>query len=136
MDAQSSESEQTTPAAKVVRGVQPNEPPYPSKLRAWFAVAVLMGIYINSFLDRQILSLLVEDIKGSLALSDTQMGMIMGPAFAIFYSVAGLPIGWLVDRKSRPLIIIVGHLYLCQCVDWSRTGAADRCTGDRLSVPR
>ena len=111
MDAQSSESEQTTPASEVGHAVRPNEPPYPSQLRAWFTVAVLMGIYINSFLDRQILSLLVEDIKDTLVLSDTQMGMIMGPAFAIFYAFAGLPIGWLVDRKSRPLIIIFGQMF-------------------------
>ena len=45
MDAQSSASEQTTPASEVVPAVQPNEPPYPSQLRAWCTVAVLMGIY-------------------------------------------------------------------------------------------
>ncbi len=111
MDPHSSETTEPTPASEAMPDVPPSEPPYPSPWKAWFTVAVLVGIYMNSFLDRQILGLLVEDIKASLSLSDTQMGLIGGPAFAIFYAFGGLPIGYLVDRKSRPLIIVFGQIF-------------------------
>jgi MFS family permease len=111
MDPHSSETTEPAAASDAMRAVQPSEPPYPSPWKAWFTVAVLVGIYMNSFLDRQILGLLVEDIKASLTLTDTQMGLIGGPAFAIFYAFGGLPIGYLVDRKSRPFIIVFGQIF-------------------------
>ncbi len=87
------------------------EPPYPSNLYAWYCVIVLLGIYLNSFLDRQILGLLVDPIKETMELSDSQVGFIMGPAFAIFYTIAGLPLGWMADRASRRLVIMGGQLF-------------------------
>ena len=66
---------------------------------AWYAVGVLMLVQVVSYLDRFLPSLLVADIKSDLALSDFQVGLLLGPAFGIFYVVAGLPLGWLADRK-------------------------------------
>lgn len=81
---------------------------YPSTSRAWYVVALLTLAYIVSFVDRQIMALLIEPIKASLDLSDTQVGLLLGPAFAIFYVTLGYPAGLLADRKSRKVIIAVG----------------------------
>jgi MFS family permease len=93
------------------RSAEAEKEAYPSNFYAWYCVFVLFGIYINSFLDRQILSLLVPPIKADLGLSDTQMGFLGGPAFALFYILAGLPIGWLADRMSRRLLIGLGQVF-------------------------
>ena len=68
---------------------------------AWYVVAVLLLAYTLSFIDRMILSLLVGPIKADLGISDTQMSLLMGFAFAIFYSALGIPLGWLADRLYR-----------------------------------
>jgi MFS family permease len=73
-------------------------------------VALLMVAYIFSYTDRTILSILVEPIKSDLSLSDTQIGLLLGPAFAIFYATMGLPFGWLADRYRRTWIIGGGFL--------------------------
>jgi len=81
----------------------------PSSLRAsWYAVFVLTLANISSFIDRQILSLLVKPIKRDLHLSDTEMSLLMGLSFAIFYTLFGMFIGRLADRSSRRNIIMVG----------------------------
>ena len=72
---------------------------------AWFAVVILLVAYGVSFLDRQILTLLVQPIKADLNISDTQMGVLQGPAFALFYVTMGLPLGWLADRVHRVRLI-------------------------------
>ena len=64
--------------------------------------------YVFSFIDRYILGLLIEPIKADLGLTDEQIGWVLGPAFAIFYAVAGLPLGWLVDRRRRTWIVAGG----------------------------
>lgn len=87
--------------------------PYPSAARAWTIVTVLTLAYIASFLDRQILALLIEPIKEALELSDTQVGMLLGPAFAVFYVTLGYPAGLLADRKSRKVIIAAGISIWC-----------------------
>lgn len=85
-----------------------NEAAWPSPARAWWAVAVLTFAYVVSFVDRTILSLLIEPIKHDLALSDTQIALVQGMAFAVFYSAMGLPLGWLADRMSRRLLVAIG----------------------------
>lgn len=99
-------------AAKSLRpGESPeSDPPYPSRRYAWFVVAVLMMIYVNSFLDRQILGLLVDPIRGSMGISEGQMGLLMGPAFAIFYIIAGIPLGRLADVMSRRWLVLIGQI--------------------------
>lgn len=80
----------------------------PSGAYAWYVVAVLLLAYTLSFIDRMILSLLVGPIRADLGISDTQMSLLMGFAFAIFYSVLGIPLGWLADRGSRRGLMVAG----------------------------
>lgn len=82
--------------------------PWPSPARAWYAVAVLVLAIVFSFLDRIIIALLVEPLRVDLGLSDTQLGLLQGLAFAVFYALVGLPIGRWSDRYSRRGIIAVG----------------------------
>ena len=70
-----------------------------------YVLTLLMIAYTLSFLDRQVLSILVEPIKNELKVSDTAMGLLTGPVFVIFYTFLGVPIAWLADRRSRPVII-------------------------------
>lgn len=84
------------------------EAPYPGRGYAWYVVGVLTAAYVLSFIDRQILNLLVPAIKADLALSDTQISLLQGIAFALFYTIMGIPIGRLADRSSRRMIIAVG----------------------------
>lgn len=83
----------------------------PSRVRAahaWTAVAILTLANIFGFLDRQILSLLVKPLRRDFALSDTEVSLLMGLSFTVFYSLLGLPIGRWVDRGSRPRIVALG----------------------------
>ena len=75
---------------------------------AWYAVAVLTLANISGFVDRQILSYLVVPMKRDLGVSDTQVSLLMGLGFVLFYSVLGIPIGRLVDRGSRRIVTVVG----------------------------
>jgi MFS family permease len=75
---------------------------------AWYVVAVLMLAYISSFIDRQVLALLVAPIKRDFHVTDTQISLLIGFSFAIFYTFLGIPIGRMADSKSRKLIIIIG----------------------------
>jgi MFS family permease len=84
--------------------------PYPTSFAAWYSVAVLMLMYIFSFIDRTTISLLVEPMKRDLHISDTQIGMLQGLAFALLYTFLGLPIARLSDRYSRRAIIAGGVL--------------------------
>jgi MFS family permease len=81
---------------------------YPSAFVAWYSVAVLMLIYVFSFIDRTAISLIVEPMKRDLHISDTQIGMLQGLAFALLYTFLGLPIARLSDRHSRRAIIAAG----------------------------
>src|SRR5204862_483402 len=71
----------------------------------WYTAAVLMVAYTFSFLDRQILNLMVGPIKADLHLTDTQFALLTGGAFGLFYTAMGLPIAWLADRYPRTRII-------------------------------
>lgn len=77
-------------------------------LSAWAMVALLSLLYILSFLDRTVIALMVTPIRQDLGISDVGIGMIVGVAFAIFYSIMGLPMGWLVDKVPRRLIVFIG----------------------------
>ena len=76
--------------------------------QAWFVVMVLTLANVSGFVDRQILTLLVGPIKRDLHVSDTQVSLLMGLGFVMFYSVLGLPIGRWVDRGRRGLVVAVG----------------------------
>lgn len=79
-----------------------------SERYAWYVVGVLMFVYIVSFIDRLILSLLVQPIKQDLGVSDTQIGLLAGIGFALFYCIMGVPLARLVDRSNRKWLIIAG----------------------------
>lgn len=72
-----------------------------------YVLILLMLTYMMSFMDRQILSILIEDIGNDFTLNDTQRGLLMGLAFSVFYAALGIPVAWLADRASRKNIIAV-----------------------------
>jgi len=74
----------------------------------WTAVATLFLFTVLSVLDRNLLTLLVGPIKADLGLSDVQLSLLYGLAFAIFYAVMGLPSGWMIDRFQRRVVIFLG----------------------------
>ena len=82
-----------------------------SNAYAWYVVLLCMLAYIFSFIDRQILALMIEPIKADLNLSDTQFSLLHGLAFSLFYAFMGLPLAYLADRFSRPKIIAVGIVF-------------------------
>lgn len=77
----------------------------PSVRRAWYSTAILMICFTLAYVDRYVLSLLVNPVKESLQLSDTEIGIIQGVAFSLFFVIASLPLAKLSDRGDRPLII-------------------------------
>lgn len=81
---------------------------YPAARAGYFALAVLMVASLFAFLDRYLFTLLVQPIRADLGLSDSQIGLLAGLAFAFFYSVMALPLGWMVDRYRRTWLIAVG----------------------------
>ncbi len=81
---------------------------FPPPARAWMMVTLLTLAYVVSFVDRYILSLLIDPIKADLHLTDFQIGLLLGPAFGIFYATMGLPLGLLADRSRRTWIIAAG----------------------------
>jgi MFS family permease len=72
---------------------------------SYFVVFILAVVYTLNFLDRQIVAILAEPIRKDLNLSDTQLGMLGGLAFAAFYTTFGLPVAWMADRAKRVWII-------------------------------
>src|SRR5262245_56950269 len=90
---------------------------------AWYVAVVLMLCNTLSFIDRQILGLLVDPIKQDLGVSDTRMGLLQGLAFGVFYTLLGIPMGRFVDRGNRRKLVAAG--IFC----WSLTTAL--CAGAR-----
>ena len=76
--------------------------------RGWIVVFILMLAYIFSFVDRYIINLLVEPMKRDMNLSDTQVSLLLGASFALFYSFLGIPLGRFADLYNRKKIIIGG----------------------------
>ncbi len=73
----------------------------------YVVLAVLLLVYVLNYLDRQLVSLLAEPIKADLGLTDTQLGLVTGFMFALFYTTFGLPVAWLADRSNRVRIVAV-----------------------------
>jgi MFS family permease len=97
-------------AGRHVNASNPTTADYPSRRLAWYAVAVLTICYTFSFIDRLILGFLVDPLKADLHLSDTRIGLLLGLAFAIFYAILGVPMGFVADRTNRRNLIIIGVL--------------------------
>ena len=93
-----------------MRGMQhsASEEAYPRRPYAWTVVAILFATAILSYTDRQVLTLLVDPIRSDLGISDTQMSLLLGTAFAVIYGIAGVPLGFLADRASRRNLIFAG----------------------------
>lgn len=86
---------------------QTGDTPLYTKGYTHYVLGVLVMVYIFNFIDRQILAILAESIKLDLGLSDTQLGLLSGVAFGIFYATLGIPIARLADRYSRVNIISI-----------------------------
>jgi MFS family permease len=82
--------------------------PYPSRARSWLTVLLLMLVYVLSFIDRQILTLMVDPIRRDLNLGEVEVSLLMGFSFALFYALCGLPMGYLVDTRPRNRLILAG----------------------------
>lgn len=93
---------------KDVSPSQPHSGHLASPRYANYVLAVLFLVYVFNFIDRQILGILLDDIKAELDVSDTAMGLLVGFAFVVFYTLAGIPIARLADRTSRRSIIALG----------------------------
>ncbi|RYE74615.1 MAG: MFS transporter, partial [Oxalobacteraceae bacterium] len=99
-------------SARPAGGVQDQAP------RAWFSIGVLLILTILSYVDRSIISLMIEPIKADLAISDVQISLLQGMAFALLYTIASVPMGYLGDRTSRRAVIF------CGATAWSLATAA------------
>lgn len=86
---------------------------YPPSIYSWYVVSVLTLTYTVSFIDRQIMALMIEPIRHDLNISDTQVSLLIGLAFAVFYTLLGVPIARLADRYSRRGIIAAGIAVWC-----------------------
>ena len=73
-----------------------------------YLLGVLVLVYVVNFLDRQIITILAEDIKADLGVSDAQIGFLYGTAFAVFYAIFGIPLGRLADVWNRRTLIATG----------------------------
>ena len=91
---------------------------------AWYVAGLLTLTQIVSYLDRFLPSLLVRPIKQDLHLSDFQIGLLLGPAFVVFYVLLAVPLGWLADRVNRRAILAAGVAIWC-----SMTAAAAAVSG-------
>lgn len=92
--------------------------PWPSARTAWTAVLVLSIASLFSFLDRTILGLLSQPIKTDLGLTDSQIGLLQGAAFSIFYTLMIIPFGWVTDNGNRMRMNFFGIIF------WSLATAA------------
>jgi MFS family permease len=93
---------------------------------SWYALSVLVLCYLFNYIDRNILSILAEDVKRDLGLSDSTIGFLYGTAFAVFYAVFGIPFGRLADAWIRKNLISIGLFF------WSLMTAA---TGTAANFP-
>lgn len=79
----------------------------PRPAYAWMVVIILFFAYALSFIDRQVMSLLIGPIKNDLGISDTQVSLLIGTAFALFYTTLAIPLGRLADRFNRCWVISI-----------------------------
>jgi MFS family permease len=74
----------------------------------WFVVGILSIASMVSYIDRQVINLLVEPIKIDLGLTDVQISLLQGFSFALLYAVLAIPLAWIADRHNRKWVILVG----------------------------
>jgi len=84
---------------------------------SWWALIVLTATYTFSFIDRQIINLLVDPIRTDLSLSDSQVSFLQGLAFVLPYVILSIPLGRIVDRANRIRVLVIGILvWTISCV--------------------
>ncbi|MBV7258402.1 MFS transporter [Erythrobacter crassostreae] len=88
--------------------VEQEQAEQPVPAYSWYALSVLVLIYVLNFIDRQILSILANDIKADLGVDDAYLGFLYGTAFAIFYALFGIPLGKLADSWKRVRLMTLG----------------------------
>ena len=81
--------------------------------RAWIVLGILCFVYVLNFLDRQLLAILAKPIQDTLHVSDSQLGLISGLYFALFYCFIAIPVGWLADKTNRVAVLSIA------CAIWS-----------------
>lgn len=81
---------------------------FSSQSYSWYVVVTMMFFYVLSFMDRQIIAVLIEPIKADLNLTDVQISLVGGISFVLFYSIAGVFVGRLADSVNRPLLVGCG----------------------------
>jgi MFS family permease len=84
------------------------EPEQKASGYAWYALALLMVVYVLNFLDRTIIYILFPLIKKEMSFSDTQLALLGTTSFVIFYTLLGIPFGRIADKGSRTRIIAIG----------------------------
>lgn len=78
--------------------------------KAWYVVGLLCLLGIMSYMDRLALSLVIDPLRQELSIDDTDAGLLMGPAFALFYAAMAFPLAWVVDHGNRKRILAAGVL--------------------------
>lgn len=91
----------------------------PRSVYRWYVLALLMIIYAVNFIDRQIVTILAPYLKADLGLSDAQVGLLYGTAFAMFYAVFGIPLAKLADSWNRAKTLSLGLLFWSGMTIWS-----------------
>lgn len=81
---------------------------YPSRAQAWTIVIILVLLYTTSMLDRNIVTLLGEQVRVDLRISDVELSLLYGPAFGVAHALSALPLGWAMDRFSRRFVLWAG----------------------------
>ena len=104
-----------------------NDLPLVSGRHAWFALGMLCFVYVLNFLDRQLLAILAKPIQDSLYVTDSQLGLIGGLYFALFYCFISIPVGWLADKTNRVKVVSFA------CALWS---AATMACGMATTYPQ
>lgn len=84
------------------------EQDYPNPLYAWYFMSIIFFGAGFAFIDRIIVSLITPALQADIGLSDTQIGLVQGMAFALFYTLFGIPLGLLADRWSRKRLLTIG----------------------------
>lgn len=93
---------ETQPTSEVAKEI------YPSPFYAWYVLALLTLAFVFSFIDRQILNLLVKPIQRDMGIGEKEMSLLMGASFAVFYTLMGIPLGRLADTWSRRWLVVWG----------------------------
>src|SRR5690606_24532868 len=95
---------------------------------AVYVVLVLMVAYMLSFMDRVLISLMIDPIRSELGLGDTQVGLLVGFGFVLLYSIMGVPFGSIADNGNRRNLMVGGVL------GWSAATALSGFAGGFLSL--